>query len=141
MHSYLIFQRPINSPELQETLELRPNSPEAKAYFDLIRLGMGKEAEPCVTAAVEAGLYVPTMFMSATGSRNRQTLEDIFDEGNGHGTGALERLDICRHPSMSVGDLVVGLVDKTVTVCMANGWHELSDIDLNLQCNQIGAAQ
>jgi len=37
-----------------------------------------------------------------------------------------------KHPSLSVGDLVVNVLDNDTFVCMPQGWHQLEDTTLEL---------
>jgi len=104
-HAYLIYQRPVDA-ELQAELNFEIHSPKAKAYFNIAMVGMGKQT--------------------------RETLGHIFDAGNDHGNGDLSVEHIRKHSSMSVGDLVVNLLDNSVQVCMPMGWYELFDTNLNL---------
>jgi len=129
-HAYLIYQRPVDA-ELQAELNFEIHSPKAKAYCNIARVGMGHEPDTAVADAIKHELYQPTMFMIGMGKRTRETLGHIFDEGNDHGNGDLSVEHIRKHSSMSVGDLVVDLLDNTVEVCMPMGWYELFDTTLN----------
>ena len=130
-HAYLIYQRPVDA-ELQAELNFEIHSPKAKAYFNIAMVGMGHEPDTAVADAIKHELYQPTMFMIGMGKRTRETLGHIFDEGNDHGNGDLSVEHIRKHSSMSVGDLVVDLLDNTVEVCMPMGWYELFDTTLNI---------
>jgi len=130
-HSYLIYQRPVDA-ELQAELNFEIQSPRAKAYFNIAMVGMGHEPDTAVADAIKHDLYQPTMFMIGMGKRTRYTLGHIFDEGNEHGNGDLSVEHIRKHSSMSVGDLVVDLLDNSVEVCMPMGWYELFDTTLNI---------
>jgi len=129
-HSYLIYQRPVDA-ELQAELNSGIQSSRAKAYFNIAMVGMGHEPDTAVADAIKHDLYQPTMFMIGMGKRTRETLGHIFDAGNEHGNGDLSVEHIRKHSSMSVGDLVVDLLDNTVEVCMPMGWYELFDTTLN----------
>ena len=129
-HSYLIYQRPVDA-ELQEELNFEIQSPRAKAYFNIARVGMGHEPDTAVADAIKHELYKPTMFMIGMGKQTRETLGLNFDAGNEHGNGDLSVEHIRKHSCMSVGDLVVNLLDGSVQVCMPMGWYELFDTTLN----------
>ena len=133
-HSYLIYQR-----ILDETLEAEINadiqSRRAKACLDLNMLGMGDDPDNVVARAIDCHLHQPTMFMIGMGEPDRDTLEHIFAEGNDMGGehSPLGVEHICKHPNLSVGDLVVGLSGtKSVHVCMPMGWHEFYNYRLLL---------
>jgi len=130
-HSYLIYQRPVDA-ELQAELNQEIQSPRTKAYFNIARVGMGHEPDTAVAEAIYQGLYQPTMFMIGMGEQTRDTMGHIFDAGNDHGNGDLTVEHIRKHSSMSVGDLVVNLLDNSVQVCMPGGWYELFDTTLNI---------
>ena len=130
-HSYLIYQRPLINAPLEAELNFEIKSPRAKAYLNLLMLGMGHEPDTAVADAIKHELYKPTMFMIGMGKQTRETLGHIFDAGNEHGNGDLSVEHIRKHSSMSVGDLVVDLLDNTVEVCMPMGWYELFDTTLN----------
>jgi hypothetical protein len=110
-HSFLIYQRPVDA-ELQAELNHHTQSARADA--------------------IKHELYQPTMFMIGMGDQTRDTMGHIFDEGNGYGNGDLSVEHIRKHSSMSVGDLVVNLLDNSVQVCMPMGWYELFDTSLNI---------
>ena len=129
-HSFLIYQRPVDA-ELQAELNFEIPSPRANAYFNIARVGMGHEPDTAVADAIKHELYQPTMFMIGMGDQTRDTMGHIFDEGNGYGNGDLSVEHIRKHSSMSVGDLVVNLLDNSVQVCMPMGWYELFDTTLN----------
>jgi len=130
-HAYLIYQRPVDA-ELQAELNFEIHSPRAKAYFNIARVGMGHEPDTAVADAIMHELYQPTMFMIGMGEQTRETMGHIFDAGNDHGNGDLSVEHIRKHSSMSVGDLVVNLLDNSVQVCMPMGWYELFDTTLNI---------
>ena len=131
-HSYLIYQRPLINAPLEAELNFEIKSSRAKAYLNLLMLGMGHEPDTAVADAIKHELYKPTMFMIGMGKQTRYTLGHIFDAGNEHGNGELSVEHIRKHSSMSVGDLVVNLLDNSVQVCMPMGWYELFDTNLNL---------
>jgi len=117
---------------LQAELNHDIQSPRAKAYFNIARVGMGHEPDTAVAEAIKHELYQPTMFMIGMGEQTRDTMGHIFDAGNDHGHGDLSVEHIRKHSSMSVGDLVVNLLDNSVQVCMPMGWYELFDTSLNI---------
>ena len=129
-HAYLIYQRPVDA-ELQAELNFEIHSPRAKAYFNIARVGMGHEPDTAVADAIKHALYQPTMFMICRGEQTRETMGHIIDAGTDHGNGDLSVEHIRKHSSMSVGDLVVDLLDNTVEVCLPMGWYELFDTPLN----------
>tara|TARA_R110002074_G_scaffold122645_3_gene257516 strand:- start:90 stop:464 length:375 start_codon:yes stop_codon:yes gene_type:complete len=116
--------------DFQAELNYEIQSPRAKAYFNLAMVGLGHEPDTTVAEAIKHELYQPTMFMIGVGEQTRDTLGHIFDEGNGYGNGDLSVEHIRKHSSMSVGDLVVNLLDGSVQVCMPMGWYELFDTTL-----------
>ena len=138
MHSYLIYQRPV-SDALQSELnndqayDGNIQTPRANAYLSLLMIGRDELPEESVADALVFDLYKPTMFMQGRGQRRRDTLENIFAEGNGVCQDELDSWDIMKHSSISVGDLVVCLDDNTVHVCLPMGWHELYNTKLNLE--------
>jgi hypothetical protein len=110
-----------------------PTSVYAKAYFAL-----GMLTQDNVENAVDDGLhhdmYQPTMIMHDTKQRKRTPFEAIFDEGNGYGDETIVTTDIRKHPSMSVGDILLELTTGYAHVCMPIGWHSL-DLTLYLTLN------
>ena len=60
------------------------------------------------------------------------TLEQVFDAGNGYPGEGVNVVSMGRHPSMSVGDIAVSLLDDDVYLCMPHGWHVL-DMELSLE--------
>jgi len=60
------------------------------------------------------------------------TLEQVFDAGNGHIGEGVNVVSMGSHPSMSVGDIAVSLLDDDVYLCMPHGWHVL-DMELSLE--------
>jgi len=131
MHSYLIYQRPVDK-QFQDELNGSALTPRKKAYFDLNMMPDGNAAEVAVENAICHDLYRPTVLMIGHDKPSRSTLEYIFAEGNGHGTGEIDSHNLMKHSSISVGDLVVSLDNNTTHVCMPMGWHEVCNITLNL---------
>ena len=60
------------------------------------------------------------------------TLEQVFDAGNGYPGEGVNVVSMGSHPSMSVGDIAVSLLDDDVYLCMPHGWHVL-DMELSLE--------
>ena len=135
MHSYLIYQRPMDK-QFQDELNGSELTPKKKAYFDLHMMPDGNAAEVAVENAICHDLYKPTMLMIGHAKPSRSTLECIFAEGNGHGTGEIDSHSLMKHSSISVGDLVVSLDNNTTHVCMPMGWHEVCNITLNLNIGE-----
>ena len=137
MHSYLIYQRPV-SDTLQAELSNNQaydgdiQTPRAKAYLELMMIGRDDHPDEAIANALAYRLYKPTMFMQGRGERKRDTLENIFAEGNGVGQDELDCWDLMKHSSLSVADLVVCLTDNTVHACLPMGWHELYDTHLRI---------
>jgi hypothetical protein len=128
MSVYMIYQRTnVDSDRINNM----PNSVYAKAYFAL-----GMLTRDNVVNAVDDGLfhnmYEPTMIMHDTKQRKRTPFEAIFDEGNRYGDETIVTTDIRKHPSMSVGDILLELTTGYAHVCMPIGWHSL-DLKLELK--------
>ena len=126
MATYMIYQR--NNVNIDH-INAKPNGVYAKAYF---ALGMPTHdtVEDAVSDAIYHEMYEPTMIMHDATDGLRTPFEAIFDEGNGYGNGTISCHDICKHPSMSVGDVLVDLTRKQTHVCMPTGWH---DVNVNVQ--------
>ena len=138
LHSYLISQRVLDD-ELMDIIQGNRNKPMADAYFNLMHMHKTyAEDSPTPEEMVKKGmmysLYQPTMFMQyAAGHNNLDVLEYIFAEGNGMGAdGPIKTTHLMKHPSLSVGDLVVNVLDNNTFVCMPQGWHFLEDTTLEL---------
>ena len=130
MTTYMIYQR-INVDT--QRLTSNPSGQYAKTYFEL-----GMPSKDSVEDTVSDGLYYdmyqPTMIMHDLGGRDKRTpFEAIFDAGNGYGDRSIICTDICKHPSMSVGDILYDLTSGWSHVCMPVGWHSLN---LTLQLNK-----
>jgi hypothetical protein len=137
LHTYLIYQRPFDD-ELIEIINTGRNKPMADAYFSL-SIMQGKDndtPEKIVHTGMVYSLYQPTMFMqyaSSEKSLESTRLEAIFAEGNGiEQDNPIKTTHLMKHPSLSVGDIVVNLLDNIAFVCMPTGWHELEDTTLEL---------
>ena len=138
LHSYMIYQRVLDD-ELMDIIQGNRNKPMADAYFNLMHMHKTyAEDSPTPEEIVKKGmmysLYQPTMFMQyAAGHNNLDVLEYIFAEGNGMGAdGPIKTTHLMKHPSLSVGDLVVNVLDNNTFVCMPQGWHFLEDTTLEL---------
>ena len=139
LHSYMIYQRVLDD-ELMEIIQGNRNKPMADAYFNLMHMHKTyAEDSPTPEEMVKKGmmysLYQPTMFMQYAGYTSLEStrLETIFAEGNGMGSdGPIKTTHLMKHPSLSVGDLVVNLLDNDTFVCMPQGWHQLEDTTLEL---------
>ena len=128
MSVYMIYQR---SNADSDRINNMPNSVYAKAYF---ALGMPTRdnVEDAVSDGLFHNLYEPTMIMHDTKQRKRTPFEAIFDEGNRYGDETIITTDIRKHPSMSVGDILLELTTGYAHVCMPMGWHSL-DLKLELK--------
>ena len=138
LHTYLIYQRVLDD-ELMEIIQGNRNKPMADAYFNLMHMHKtyaedGPTPEKMVKKGMMYSLYQPTMFMQyAAGHNNLDVLEYIFAEGNGMGAdGPIKTTHLMKHYSLSVGDLVVNVLDNDTFVCMPQGWHQLEDTTLEL---------
>ena len=133
MTTYMIYQR--NNVNIDH-INAKPNGVYAKAYF---ALGMPTHdtVEDAVSDAIYHEMYEPTMIMHDLDGRDKRTpFEAIFDAGNGYGyhyDSSITCTDICKHPSMSVGDILYDLTSGWSYVCMPVGWHSLN---LTLQLNK-----
>ena len=127
MSVYMIYQRTnVDSDRINSM----PTSVYAKAYF---ALGMPTRdnVEDAVHDGLHHSMYEPTMIMHDTKQRKRTPFEAIFDEGNRYGDETIVTTDIRKHPSMSVGDILLELTTGYAHVCMPIGWHSL-DLTLDL---------
>ena len=80
--------------------------------------------------AIKLGVYKQTMLISSIDGMSL-SLSEIFDAGNGHGTEEINVVTLQQHPCVSVGDIVVNLIDNVAYMCMPVGWKEL-DLKLTL---------
>jgi hypothetical protein len=140
LHSYMIYQRVLDD-ELMDIIQGNRNKPMADAYFNLMHMHKTyAEDSPTPEEIVKKGmmysLYQPTMFMQyAAGEKSLEStrLETIFAEGNGMmNDGPIKTTHLMKHYSLSVGDLVVNVLDNDTFVCMPQGWHQLEDTTLEL---------
>jgi len=128
MATYMIYQR--TNVDI-DRINNMSTSVYAKAYF---ALGMPDKytVENAVSDGLHHDMYQPTMIMYDETDSVRTPFEAIFDEGNGYGDGSITSVDIRKHPSMSVGDLILDMVTNEAHVCMPTGWQSL---DLILELN------
>ena len=126
---FMIYQRIISKAQV-DSVNRNPESSLAKAYMGLI-FPSEDNAQERVTAALNLGLYQKTMLISATVGGS-VTLEQVFDAGNGYPSEGVNVVSMGRHPSMSVGDIAVSLLDDDVYLCMPTGWHVL-DMELSIE--------
>jgi len=133
MQSYLIYQRPMDN-ELKDIINENRNRPLATAYYDTVTMLDEDGPEDTVRRALMYSLYQPTMFMQYSEGllQSKPLLEYIFDEGNGQGSGIITTTHLMEHSSLSVGDIVVNLLDNNVFVCMPNSWHQMELASLEL---------
>ena len=125
---FMIYQRPMSTAQV-DAVNRHPESSFAEAYMGLL-FPSEDNAQERVTAALNLGLYQKTMLIGATDGGS-VTLEQVFDAGNGHIGKGVNVVSMGSHPSMSVGDIAVSLLDDDVYLCMPHGWHVL-DLTLDL---------
>lgn len=125
---FMIYQRPMSTAQV-DAVNRNPESSLAKAYMGLL-FPSPDNAQERVTAALNLGLYQKTMLIGATDGGS-VTLEQVFDAGNGYPGEGVNVVSMGRHPSMSVGDIAVSLLDDDAYLCMPHGWHVL-DLTLDL---------
>ena len=128
MSVYMIYQR--TNVDI-DRLNNMPNSAYATICFSLGMLSRD-DVEVTVSDGLFHNMYEPTMIMHDTKQRKRTPFEAIFDEGNGYGDETIVTTDIRKHPSMSVGDILLELTTGYAHVCMPIGWHSL-DLKLELK--------
>ena len=126
---FMIYQRIISTAQV-DAVNKNPESSLAKAYMGLL-FPSEDNAQERVTAALNLGLYQKTMLIGATDGLS-VTLEQVFDAGNGYPSEGVNVVSMGRHPSMSVGDIAVSLLDDDVYLCMPTGWHVL-DMELSIE--------
>ena len=126
---FMIYQCIISTAQV-DAVKKNPESSLTKAYMGLI-FPSEDNAQERVTAALNLGLYQKTMLIGATDGLS-VTLEQVFDAGNGYPSEGVNVVSMGRHPSMSVGDIAVSLLDDDVYLCMPTGWHVL-DMELSLE--------
>jgi len=126
--TYMIYQRPLDDDQIKR-INAQQDSDFALAYFALM-FPNGENANQRAVEAIELGMYKQTMLISTTDGMSI-TLADVFDAGNGYPRESINVVSLQRHPSMSVGDIAVDLLENTAVMCMPAGWKEL-DLKLNL---------
>ena len=129
--TYMIYQRPLSDDQVKR-INAQQDSDFALAYFALM-FPNGENANQRALDAIELGMYKQTMLINAPDSMS-MTLADVFDAGNGHGRAEINVVSLQQHPSVSVGDIVVNLLDNVAYMCMPVGWKEL-DLKLTLTIN------
>ena len=127
--TYLVYQRPINISTSQ-TLSADPSSDFAQAYFRLL-MPDKDNAKALVSTALSYDIYKATMIISADDGVSL-SLHETFDAGNGYPKQGINVSSLGKHPSMSVGDLVVDLYVNHVYVCMPTGWQHIASGELKL---------
>ena len=125
---FMIYQRPMSTAQV-DAVNRNPESTLAKAYMGLL-FPNEDNAQERVNTALNVGLYQRTMLIGATDGGS-VTLELVFDAGNGYPSEGVNVVSMGGHPSMSVGDIAVSLLDDDVYLCMPHGWHVL-DLTLDL---------
>ena len=126
---FMIYQRIISTAQV-DAVNNNPESSLAKAHFGLL-FPNEDNAQECVNAALNVGIYKRTMLIGATDGGS-VTLEQVFDAGNGYPSEGVNVVSMGSHPSMSVGDIAVSLLDDDVYLCMPTGWHVL-DMELSIE--------
>jgi hypothetical protein len=77
-------------------------------------------AQKRVAAAAACDLYTPSAVVIA------DDLEEAFDVGNGYGRKVnSDLIPFRKHPSMSVGDVLVDLVGNKAYACCSYGWQPI----------------
>lgn len=142
LYSYLIYQRPLDEKVIKH-IQSGTNERMSNAYFDLMHMNGNTSPENTVYTGFLYNLYKPTMFMQYAGSEKSlesTRLEAIFAEGNGidwnvngqDNPSPIKTTHLMKHYSLSVGDIVVNILDNIAFVCMPTGWHELEETNLEL---------
>ena len=126
---FMIYQRIISTAQV-DAVNKNPESSLAKAHIGLL-FPNEDNAQECVNAALNVGIYQKTMLIGATDGLS-VTLEQVFDAGNGYPGEGVNVVSMGRHASMSVGDIAVSLLDDDVYLCMPTGWHVL-DMELSIE--------
>ena len=127
--TYMIYQRPLDDDQIKR-INAQQDSDFALAYFALM-FPNGENANQRAVEAIELGMYKQTMLISGTDMADPLTLGDVFDAGNGYAREGINVVSLQKHPSMSVGDIAVDLLENVAVMCMPAGWKEL-DIKLTL---------
>jgi len=126
--TYMIYQRPLSDDQVKR-INAQQDSDFALTYFALM-FPNGENANQRALDAIELGMYKHTMLISCTDGMSL-TLSDVFDAGNGYAREEILVVSLQKHPSMSVGDIAVDLLQNVAVMCMPVGWKEL-DIKLTL---------
>ena len=126
--TYMIYQRTLSDEQVKR-INAQQDSNFALAYFALM-FPNGENANQRALDAIELGMYKHTMLISCTDGMSL-TLSDVFDAGNGYAREGINVVSLQKHPSMSVGDIAVDLLENVAVMCMPAGWKEL-DIKLTL---------
>lgn len=121
--AYLIYQKTLTDGQT-EAINKDSTTPLAKAYFALL-FPTDDNAQEVVTEALNRCIYERTMIISHRDGLGVSLDEDVFHVGNGYAKDGIIVTSIKRHPSMSVGDLAVNLLDGDVYLCMPQGWKHL----------------
>ena len=108
--TYMIYQRTLSDEQVKR-INAQQDSDFALAYFALL-FPSHENAISCTDG------------MSLT-------LSDVFDAGNNYAREGINVVSLQKHPSMSVGDIAVDLLENVAVMCMPAGWKEL-DIKLTL---------
>ena len=126
--TYMIYQRTLSDEQVKR-INAQQDSDFAMAYFALL-FPSHENANQRALDAIELNMYKQTMLISCTDGMSL-TLSDIFDAGNGYAREGINVVSLQKHPSMSVGDIAVDLLENVAVMCMPAGWKEL-DIKLTL---------
>ena len=126
--TYMIYQRTLSDEQVKR-INAQQDSDFALAYFALL-FPSHENANIRALDAIELNMYKHTMLISCTDGMSL-TLSDIFDAGNGYAREGINVVSLQKHPSMSVGDIAVDLLENVAVMCMPAGWKEL-DIKLTL---------
>ena len=126
--TYMIYQRTLSDEQVKR-INAQQDSDFALAYFALL-FPSHENANQRALDAIELGMYKQTMLISCTDGMSL-TLSDVFDAGNGYAREGINVVSLQKHPSMSVGDIAVDLLENVAVMCMPAGWKEL-DIKLTL---------
>jgi len=121
--TYMIYQRTLSDEQVKR-INAQQDSDFAMAYFALL-FPSHENANQRALDAIELNMYKHTMLISCTDGMSL-TLSDIFDAGNGYAREGINVVSLQKHPSMSVGDIAVDLLENTATLCMPTGWKELN---------------
>ena len=127
--TYMIYQRTLSDEQVKR-INAQQDSDFALAYFALL-FPSHENANQRALDAIELGMYKQTMLISGTDMVDPLTLGDVFDAGNGYAREGINVVSLQKHPSMSVGDIAVDLLENVAVMCMPAGWKEL-DIKLTL---------